>query len=178
MQSSPGNPAASRTARLVRLAPVLYLVSLLLVLSLVPEVLVVGDGRPNFDQIRYRFGLAGIVLSSLALPLLGMALATILAGALGHRRVLILLAAVSAIATIVVVGGCAALLLDSIQLRAVVPPPVRGKFTIEVAKAVAAGMAASLVLVALSVTAGKAAGRIQPPARRKSEEGSPLITVK
>lgn len=102
------------------LAPALYLVALLLIgipaLDFVQSV-----GAPQLRNVQWRFASAGLLSGLLITPLLGVAMAIVVASVRGHAvtlRILSYLSIAGALAFLAVIAGFA---LDTLQLRSIVP---------------------------------------------------------
>ena len=74
---------------------------------------------------KWRFASSALFAGFLLTPLLGVALAMIVAGLMNHRYVLRWIGIISFLVAIVLVGACALLALDIIELRASAESEVR-----------------------------------------------------
>lgn len=109
------------------LAGPLYLVAALLIVGPAADFLLsVPAAQPS--SVQWRFAAAGLLSGHLMTPVLGLALAFVVAGVLRHyavQRVLVVLCLTTAVVLVVV---CIAFLLDVAQVRASVPTDGRPAF--------------------------------------------------
>src|SRR4029079_6182513 len=99
-------------------APLYALAALLIALPMIDVVLSISSFDPG--NIRWRFASVGLLASALLTPLLGVALAMVVAAVRGHVVFQRVLAILNLVAAIVLVLVLVAFLLDVLQLRSVV----------------------------------------------------------
>lgn len=157
------------------LAMVGYTASVVLVLSLIPELVTLGAGVVNLSDIRYRFGLEGVLITSLPLPLLGLMIAAGLAAYLRHRPVLLLVSILAALGTLGLGLASALLALDAIQLRAVVPTAARPGYVRQVTMAFAIGVPAILIMFSIAIASLRAFRVGRKPSSRRRPATSPIV---
>ncbi len=157
------------------LASPLYLLALLLVAT--PLVDVVANVWPlRLGDVGWRYGAVGVSSGYVLTPLLGVALACLLAIALRQRTMLRVLVIVCIVAAIVLVVAALDFGLDAIQVRHNVPATpalARWSFDVGVAKAVFKHLTAAAALLWL----GLATRRVRRAAGASSERAPtpPLV---
>jgi hypothetical protein len=100
--------------------------AILVAMAAIDFVQSVGGLHPG--NIQWRFATGGLLSSFLTTPLLGVALAVVVAAVRGHQRVLRALAFTALLATLCLVLAAAAFVLDVLQLRPSVPADARQAF--------------------------------------------------
>lgn len=109
------------------LAGPLYAVALILVaMSTLDFLQSVGGIQPR--NIQWRFATVGLLSSFLAMPLLGSAIAVVVATIRGHHVVQRILGGLNIAAALVLILLLVAFALDAIQLRGTVPAEARRAF--------------------------------------------------
>jgi len=153
----------------------LYLLALLLVAT--PLVDVLANVWPiRLGDAGWRYGAIGVTSGYVLTPLLGIALACLLATALRHRTMLRVLVVVCLAAGVVLVAAAVDFGLDAIQVSHNVPATpalARWSFNVGVAKALFKHLTAAVALAWLGLATRRASRAVSPT----SEHGStpPLV---
>ncbi len=127
-----------------------YVVAALLVLfPLVDSLLTVFPLRPG--DVNWRFGAAGLFSRALMTPLLGLLLVFAVALLLDQRRILRVVAVVSGLLSLVLLGTLALFALDTLQMRAQVRPEIVPSFDVAALTAMAKYGAVIVALLMLAV---------------------------
>lgn len=145
-----------------KISGALYLTSALLVFLPVIDFLTsIVPYIPS--STKWRFASSALFAGFLLTPLLGIALAMIVAGLLNHRIVLRWIGIVSFLAAVVLVGICGLLALDIIELRATAESEVRMAIVLSGGRAIFKNllMAGSLVIIGLACRS--ASSGMEPP---------------
>jgi hypothetical protein len=145
-----GNPTDLR--RLRTAAPAAYLISLALLGPFLTPHIGIWDAGIPVGSLGWRFGFVGLVFSSLFYLLLALVLAATTAGYFGHRRTLLLVTLLSALACALLVLGLPLFALDTLQLRKILNPTVFVPYKVAALKG--AALAAMGIPVLLLVTLG------------------------
>ncbi len=155
-----------------RISGSLYLISALLVL--LPMVDFATSIVPYLPgSTKWRFASSSLFAGFLLTPLLGIALAMLVAGLMQHRFVLRWIGILSVLAAVVLVGICALLALDVVELRATVESDVKMAIILSGGRAILKNliMAGSLVFIGLACRS--ASGGMEPP--RSATPMAPIV---
>ncbi|HSA55464.1 MAG TPA: hypothetical protein VLE53_07150 [Gemmatimonadaceae bacterium] len=153
-------------------APLYVVAALLIALPGIDLLQSVSGGQPA--NVQWRFATVGVLSSYLATPLLGTAVAVVVASVAGHHGVRRVLVVVCFTASAVLVLLALGFILDALQLRSSVRPDARDSFEGASVRALA-----KLMLVAAGLAfLGLRARRIRGPHRSRSSERAtlPLVT--
>jgi hypothetical protein len=143
-----------------------YWVALLLVV--IPLLTLAPAWPPRVATAGWRFGVFGILASTLLLPTVGVVLASYTATALGHRRTLATIALASGTAAVLLLVGLAGFALDTLQVLREVPPARATAFWITVGRAVLQTVACAgtgIVVAAGGIREVRRRGRAHAPHR-------------
>jgi hypothetical protein len=158
-----------RTSDFRSFLPGIYPVAALLVLAPLADLLGLGwPLRPA--ESTWRFGALGLGFGSLTVQVLGVTLAMGTAAALGHRRILRVLAFGSLTVGTLLIAGIARFLLDYGQLRDAIPAAERTGFDSSSFRALISATLAVPVLLALGARA--LAGSREPASAGSRDAGS------
>ena len=155
-----------------KISGALYLISaLLILLPLVDFLTSVVPYLPS--STKWRFASSSLFAGFLLTPLLGIALAMVVAGLRNHRFVLRWIGILSLMAALALLAASALLALDIIELRATADAEVKMAIVLSGARAVFKNlvMAGSLVYIGLACRA--ATGGMEPP--RSAEPMAPIV---
>lgn len=150
----------------------LYLISALLVL--LPIIDFLTSIVPYFPgSTKWRFASSSLFAGFLLTPLLGVALAMLVAGIMQHRLVLRWLGFLSFAVALMLLAICALLALDVVELRATAEPDVKMAIVLSGSRAILKNiiMAASLVLIGLGCRS--AGNSMEPP--RSATPMAPIV---
>jgi hypothetical protein len=112
---------------------------------------------------KWRFASASLFSGFLLTPVLGVALAMLVAGLMNHRGVLRLLSIASLISAVVLLAFAALLALDVIELRAMTEADVRVAIVVSGARAILKNVFVAGSLVIMGVACRRAANMMEPP---------------
>jgi hypothetical protein len=143
-------------------APAYFMGLVLVLFPLAESVLVVLPVRAG--EVSWRFGATGLLSRALITPLLGILLVLAAALLLDHRRVLRVIAIISAVGALVLAGLIALFVLDALQMRAQVPPEAKTSFDLATISS-AVKQVVTVALLAVFARAGWKASRSVPGAR-------------
>ena len=155
-----------------RISGSLYLISaLLIVLPFVDFVTSIVPYLPS--STKWRFASSSLFAGFLLTPLLGIALAMVVAGLMNHRFVLRWIGILSFLAALLLLAICGLLALDVIELRATAEAEVKLPIILSGARAIFKNliMAGSLVFIGLACRS--ASGGMEPP--RSAEPMAPIV---
>jgi hypothetical protein len=110
------------------LAGPLYLVAALLVVIPLADFLL-SVPPSEFSNVQWRFAAVGLLAGFMLTPVLGLAMALVVAAVLEHYRVQRWLVAVSLLMATVLIALSLGFVLDMLQVRASVPDEGRAAFT-------------------------------------------------
>jgi hypothetical protein len=110
-----------------------FIAALLIGLSLLDFIATIWPFVPS--DVRWRYGAIGLSSGFLLTPLLGFALAALLANFAGHRRVLVIVGIVALVLGILLILGVLGFGLDAIQVRREASPGGRRVTEISTIKA-------------------------------------------
>lgn len=127
------------------LAPPLYALAAFL-LAMPAADFLQGIGAPQPGSVQWRFATIGLLSSYLAMPLVGLALAVVVAAVREHRVVQRILALTNIAGAVMLVCLVALFVLDALQLRSGVPAEARGNMESASLRAVLKHVAAAAVL--------------------------------
>lgn len=148
----------------------LYGVALLLVVS--PLLDLIGSIWPlRFGEVGWRFGAVGLLTNTLVTPIVGLALATVVAMLLEQWRVVKTLAIVDLVAAGLLVLVLALFALDYLQLRTGVQPAARGTYDLAAYRAIVNALLAAAVLAWLGTGGWRAAQRQPRDERAPNDRG-------
>ena len=111
----------------------------------------------RFDSATWRFGAAGLVSNFAMGATIELFLLVVLAMFSNHRRMLLVLATVSAIIAVVLLGGAVVFVLDAIQTRSKVTPAMVRRFDVAAVGALGKMVLFSLANALLARSAFRAA---------------------
>lgn len=153
-----------------QLAAPAYLVALSLMfippIDTIAQVLPVRPG-----DVRWRFGVFGLISNSLMLSLTGLLIAYLLTAVFEHRRAQRVLGVASALAVLGLVGGLAVFALDTLQVAGSLNPQARLAFRVATATASVKSLLGALTFAGFAWASFKA-----PKGRSgKSNKGPSLI---
>ena len=155
-----------------QLAAPLYALAVLLVgWPMIDFVQGIGAFSPG--NIQWRFASVGLLSGALLTPMLGVALAMVVAAVRGHVVFQRVLAILNLVAAIVLVLLLIAFLLDVLQLRGVVPDQRQREFTSASGKAILKHATAAAMFAFLSVRGFQLSAR---SARRATAPSVPLLS--
>ena len=139
------------SARPSLLGTALYLTALALVVDGFAQAAATGTENVAVGSLRWRFGVLGVFFLTLATPVLGMAIGSLTAAYLGHRRMLGALVLIQLAFSLGLVIALAAFVLDATELLRNFPPASRTAFLLRLIKTggMAAGAAGLLTVLAL-----------------------------
>ena len=145
-----------------KISGALYLTAALLVL--IPMVDFVTSIVPYLPgSSKWRFASSALFAGFLLTPLLGAALAMIVAGLMNHRYVLRWIGIISFLVAILLVGACALLALDIIELRASAESEVRNAIVLSGVRAIFKNLVMSASLVYIGLACRSATVSMEPP---------------
>jgi len=140
-----------------------YLIGLLLIiLPLVDTVPVLF--RPHVADVRWRFGVEGIMSGALMTPLFGVFVLMAAAAVLDHRRILRLLAALSGVAALCLVAAAVLFALDMGQVLHAAPPAGRGDISSASLKALTKMVLSAMVAAGYTAVVWRASRAERTPA--------------
>jgi hypothetical protein len=122
---------------------------------------------------KWRFASSALFAGFLLTPLLGMALAMIVAGLMNHRFVLRWIGILSFLVAVVLVGLCALLALDIIELRATAESEVRNAIVLSGVRAIFKNLVMSGSLVYIGLACRSATVTMEPP--RAENPMAPIV---
>ena len=156
----------------LRIAPCLYLMAFILVV--VPLVDAAVSITPfHVRNVQWRFGAIGLFTNTLLTPGVGFMLAVVTAAILQHLRIQRVLAVVSWIAAVALVGLLVVFALDALQTRAMVRPEMMRPFVL--ASTVAA---CKLVLWTIAFIVFARASRVPRAWRRSAESPAASMLIR
>lgn len=157
------------TAKFRPVAITLYVLAVLLFFSPVME-LFIGVWPPRPGDIQWRFGLLGLVATSVLTPLVALVFVFTAATALDHGRVVKALGVVSALGALFMLLAMGAFLLDMVQLRTSVVASQQRAYVLASGKALFTFVLAAGVLTTVAVFALRR--------RRSSARAEPAPLIK
>jgi hypothetical protein len=144
----------------------LYLTSALLIL--IPIFDFVTSIVPYLPgSTKWRFASGALFAGFLLTPLLGAALAMIVAGLNNHRFVLRWIGILSPLVAVGLVGACALLALDIIELRSTTEEGVRSSLVLTGVRAIVKNLVMSGSLVYIGLACRSASAGMEPPRAEK-----------
>jgi hypothetical protein len=155
-----------------KISGALYLISaLLIVLPIVDYLTSIVPYLPA--STKWRFASSVLFSGSLLTPLLGVALAMLVAGIMQHRQVLRWAGILSIAVALALLGICALLALDVIELRATAEDDVKLAIVLSGARAIFKNivMAGSLVFIGLACRSASVG--MEPP--RAANPMAPIV---
>jgi hypothetical protein len=155
-----------------KISSALYLISVLLVLLPIIDFLTsIVPYLPG--STKWRFASSSLFAGFLLTPLLGVALAMLVAGVMHHRFVLRWIGMLSFLMALVLLAICALLALDVVELRAMAESDVRMAIVLSGSRAILKYiiMAASLAFVGLRCRS--ASSSMEPP--RSATPMAPIV---
>jgi hypothetical protein len=155
-----------------QLAAPAYFVAL--ALMLIPPLDTVTQVLPvRLGDVRWRFGLFGLVSNSLLLPLTGLLIAFLVTVVFEHRRTQRALGIVSLLALIALVGGLGVFGLDTLRFAGALNQRTRIPFRVAIVIAMIKSLIGVLTL------AGFAWASFKPPrgSRSRSNRGGPSLII-
>jgi chromate transport protein ChrA len=148
-----------------------YLVAFLFMVT--PLVDFVANVWPlHFGDLQWRYGTSGLLSGFLLTPLLGSILATGLAAALGHHRLLRTVAVLDLVAAVLLLAVALSFVLDAVQYRRNVPAEAVATFDLGTVKSFGKHVAVAVVLAWLG-RAGLKAPR--PRKQYRPPDKTPLV---
>ena len=145
-----------------KISGALYLISALLVfIPLVDFVTSIVPYLPG--STKWRFASGALFAGFLLTPLLGVALAMIVAGLMNHRFVLRWIGILSIVAAVGLVAACALLALDIIELRSTAEFGVKSAVVLSGVRAVFKNLVMSASLVVIGLACRSATAGMEPP---------------
>ncbi|MDQ6633389.1 MAG: hypothetical protein M3Z10_01385 [Gemmatimonadota bacterium] len=155
-----------------RIAPCLYLLALILiVVPLVDAAVSITPFRPR--NVQWRFGAIGLFTNTLLTPGVGVMIAVVTAAVMQHVRAQRLLAILSWIGVVVLLGMLVVFGLDALQTRALVRPEMMRPFVL--ASTVAA---CKLILWMIAFIVFARASRVPPSSRRSAESPAQSMLIR
>ena len=112
--------------------------------------------RPG--EVSWRFGAYGLMVTALVTPILGLGILTAIGGLRHRRGMLAFLAAVCGVLSLVIIGGFALFVLDTLQLRQAVGVAARGPYDSAALKAMFIAVVEAVVLLLMAVAAFQSSG--------------------
>ena len=145
-----------------KISSALYLVSALLIFLPIVDFL---TGILPFlpTSTKWRFASSAVFAGSLLIPLIGIALAMVVAGLMNHRFVLRWVGILSFLAVFLLICVCALLALDIIELRSSAESEVRNAIVLAGARAVFKNLLTAASLVYIGLACRSASGGMEPP---------------
>ncbi len=116
---------------------------------------------PRFDELRWRYGAAGLFSGFLLTPLLGLFLAGVASAVAEQRRTLRVLGWLAAVGAVALLALTVLFGLDVLQLLSQVPAAAHTVFLTGALKAAAKLGLLAVWLLAFAWAAGRAAGRLR-----------------
>lgn len=116
--------------------------------------------------VGWRFGTLGLLANAFMTPLVGLFILLALAAALDQRRVLRVLAVLSVVAAVFVLGGLGLFVLDTVQMRSQVRPEAKTTFDRATVVAMAKYLFTTVVLAMVGIKgwyATRGSGRASAP---------------
>ncbi len=144
------------------------LATLLLVLPLADITL--GFFPLQFDNLRWRVGVTGMTTGALLLPITGLFLALVTAHVQDHRRVQLVLTALTAIGALLLFAAAAMFALDTIQLRGDIPQAGRHLYDRAAGKGVLSQLLTAAVLLFVAISSFRAVQAAARLARERQPE--------
>ena len=155
-----------------KISNALYLTSALLIL--IPIVDFATSVVPFLPaSTKWRFASGALFAGFLLTPLLGVALAMIVAGLMNHRFVLRWIGILSVLIAVGLVGACALLALDIIELRSTADSEVRGALVLTGVRAIFKNLVMSGSLVYIGLACRVASASMEPP--RAATPMAPIV---
>jgi hypothetical protein len=155
-----------------KISGALYLMSaLLVVLPIIDFATSIIPYLPG--STKWRFASSSLFTGFLLTPLLGVALAMLVAGLMQHRFVLRWIAILSLLVALFLVGVSALLALDIIELRAVAEPEVKMAVILSGARAIAKNFILAFSLVFIGIACRSATLTMEPP--RSATPMAPIV---
>lgn len=121
---------------------------------------VVGTLPLRAGDVAWRFGAAGLFSRAIMTPLLGLFLCAAIAAALDHRRVIRVVAVMSGVTALLLMGVVGLFMLDALQMRSQVRPDAKPAFDTATALALAKYGAGILLLTVFAIRAWKASRKV------------------
>lgn len=145
-----------------KISSALYLISaLLILLPIVDFVTSIVPFLPG--STKWRFASSAVFAGSLLIPLIGVALAMMVAGLMNHRFVLRWTGILSFLAAVGLVAVCALLALDIIELRSSAESEVRNAIVLSGVRAIFKNLVMSASLIYIGLACRSASGGMEPP---------------
>ncbi len=145
-----------------KLSSALYLVSIMLIV--IPLIDFLTSILPYLPgSAKWRFASASLFAGFLLTPVLGLALAMLVAGMMQHRSVLRLVSIGSLISAVLLMALAALLALDVIELRAMTEADVRVAIVVSGARAILKNVFVAGSLVVIGLACRRAANLMEPP---------------
>ena len=155
-----------------KISGALYLISALLIL--LPFVDFLTSIVPYLPaSTKWRFASSALFAGFLLTPLLGIALAMVVAGLMNHRFVLRWIGILSFLAALALLAACALLALDIIELRATADAEVKLAIVLSGARAVFKNLVMAGSLVYIGLACRSATSGMEPP--RSAEPMAPIV---
>jgi hypothetical protein len=173
MKTAAAAPSPERAPTVsTRIAPCLYLIAfILIVLPLVDAAVTVTPFHPR--NVQWRFGAIGLLTNTMLTPAFGFMVAVVTAATLQHVRTQRVLAILSWIAVVVLLGLLVTFALDALQTRAMVRPEMMRPFVL--ASTIAA---CKMVLWLIAFIVFARASRVPRASRRASEAAAPSMLIR
>lgn len=155
-----------------KISGALYLISaLLIVLPVVDYLTSIVPYLPA--STKWRFASSALFSGFLLTPLLGLALALLVAGIMQHRQVLRWAGILSVVVAVALLGICALLALDIIELRATAESDVRMAIVLSGARAIFKNLIMAGALVFIGLACRSASRGMEPP--RAANPMAPIV---
>jgi hypothetical protein len=155
------------------IVPAYLTAALLVIVPFGDSLLSIHPFRPSL--VLWRFGAAGILTTSLLTPLLGLLLATGVAAASDHRKMLLSISTICVMASVCLMAALALFTLDAIQVRAQIDTAGQGGFTVAFFQAGIKQFLFAVLALWLAIGGFRTASRLKPkseappfPARSRS----------
>jgi hypothetical protein len=145
-----------------KLSSALYLVSIMLIM--IPCIDFISSIIPYLPgSTKWRFASGSLFAGFLLTPILGIALAMLVAGMMQHRGVLRLISIGTLISAFVLVAWAALLALDVVELRATTEADVKMAVIVSGARAILKDLFIAGTLGVISMACRRAANMMEPP---------------
>ena len=105
---------------------------------------------PRMGDARWRFGSFGLLTNALLVPLLGLLIAMFAASFFEHRRLQRVLAVITGIVALLVLGALGMFALDALQVRGTVPSKAQLAFTVASLTASVKALLSTATLIAFT----------------------------
>jgi hypothetical protein len=166
--------ASGIAIRLLAVGVAGYFLAINLIGPFLSPLLGIWGGRVPIGSLTWRFGFLGLVFNGQFYLLLSLFTATLIAGFLGHRRVMSVISFAALAITALLLFGLPVFSLDTLQMRRSMSPAAFLPFKLSAMKAAAQAAIGIPIFLTIFVTSRRASKALRP-ARSSSKAAGPLI---